>query len=126
MIPKSQNTILVVEDEPNTRYLVTSLLADEGYRVLTAADGAQAVAEAKEHAPDLVLLDWMLPDQTGEQVARTIREHRPDQRIVVLTADGRAPEKARLVGAIGYPTKPFEVTELLEIVAEALSEPEPA
>jgi CheY-like chemotaxis protein len=121
-VSKSESgSILVVEDEPNTRYVVTSLLEAEGYRVGSAADGAQAVETANRLHPSLVILDWMLPDRNGEQIAASLRVDHPDIRFVVVTADGRAEEKAERVNAHGHLHKPFQLDDLLALVTAALN-----
>lgn len=118
--PDRPRPILIVEDEPDTRYVLSSVLRDEGYQVEMAADGAQAVLAASAVRPVLVLLDWMLPDQDGEQVARAIRSQDPTAQFVVVTADGRAEEKAERVQASGHLQKPFLLDELLATVARVL------
>ena len=115
--------ILVVEDEPHTRYVVSSLLEAEGYRVGSAGDRAEAMETALTLRPSLVILDWMLPDGNGEQLAASLRVDHPDVRFVVVTADGRAREKAESVRARGHLQKPFRLDDLLALVSAALSGP---
>lgn len=112
--------ILVVEDEPNTRYVLSALLESEGYRVAAAADVTSAMETASALRPKLVVLDWMLPDGNGEGLAASLRLDHPDVRFVVVTADGRAEEKAARVQARGHLQKPFHLDDVLAIVSDAL------
>ncbi|HEY7064464.1 MAG TPA: response regulator [Chloroflexota bacterium] len=110
-------TILVVEDEPPVQQLVADLLADEGYRVLLAADGAEALALVGAEPPDLVLTDLMMPVLNGVELCRRLRA---DERtravpIVVMTAAGRGPSET--AGANAYLAKPFDLDVLLEVIA---------
>ena len=87
--------MLVIEDDQAICGLVTQVLADEGYHVLGAADGAEALQllqEAGEHPPDLILLDWHLPDMSGSALAAAYRRLPPPHApLVILTgADGGA------------------------------------
>ena len=107
-------TILVVDDEPTLRETLVESLEDEGYTVVSAADGREAIAEFKRTAPDLVLLDLMLPELSGIEVCRAIRAE-SDVPILMLTA--RDSELDKVVGlelgADDYVTKPFSLRELL-------------
>ena len=69
----AQQTILVAEDSPTTRRKIAGILEDQGYRVLTAEDGQQAIELTHEHHPELVLLDIVLPKKNGYQVCRSIK-----------------------------------------------------
>jgi DNA-binding response OmpR family regulator len=118
------NTVLVVEDDPTIRGLIRSALVDEGLRVEVAVDGRAALELAQNRAPALVLLDMMLPDMTGGAVAAGLKaRHGPDVPIIVVTADGRAADKAASVGAVDHITKPFDVDKLVEMVRQRLRPP---
>jgi CheY-like chemotaxis protein len=100
--------------------LVTLLrynLEREGYRVLEAQDGEEALAVANEQRPDLVLLDWMLPQLSGIEVCRRLRGRQETRNvpIIMLTARGEETDRIRGLdtGADDYITKPFSMTELL-------------
>lgn len=114
-------TILAVDDEPRVLKLVTANLQSSGYKVLTAADGEQAIETVEREIPDLVLLDLMLPKMDGYAVCRRIREF-STVPIIMLTA--RSSEVDLIhgfeVGADDYLTKPFSVTELLMRVQAVL------
>jgi DNA-binding response OmpR family regulator len=105
--------ILVVDDEPHILELVKYNLAQEGYEVLTAHDGAQAVARARDSQPDLIILDIMLPYVDGLEVCRQIRRDSAVP-IIMLTAKGGELERVvgLEIGADDYVTKPFSPREL--------------
>jgi DNA-binding response OmpR family regulator len=105
--------VLVVDDDVKTVELVKLYLNRDGYRVLTAYDGVEAIRLAQEGHPDLIVLDLMLPGIDGLEVCRTIREE-SDVPIIMLTA--RTTDEDKLVGlelgADDYVTKPFSPREL--------------
>jgi len=113
--------ILVVDDEPPMIQVLSYNLKQSGYEVLVARDGEEALAQARRHQPDLVILDLMLPKIDGFEVCRRIRRER-DVPIIMLTA--RDDEIDRVVGlelgADDYVAKPFSVRELLARVKNVL------
>jgi DNA-binding response OmpR family regulator len=116
--------ILIVDDEPNIVMSLEFLMRKRGHEVRVASDGEQALEAAAEFAPDLVLLDVMLPRRSGYEVCQKLRE-RPESRhvkILMLTAKGRDVEvtKGLAVGADGYVTKPFSTRDLVEQVERLL------
>ncbi|HTO40653.1 MAG TPA: phosphate regulon transcriptional regulator PhoB [Rhizomicrobium sp.] len=113
----SEPTVLVAEDEGALITLLRYNLEREGYRVVQAGDGEEALLLASEEKPDLVLLDWMLPQLSGIEVCRRLRA-RPETRnvpIIMLTARGEEADRIRGLntGADDYITKPFSMSELL-------------
>lgn len=121
--------ILVVEDEEALATLLRYNLDAEGYEVETVARGDDAELRLKERAPDLVILDWMLPGVSGIELCRRLRA-RPDTRqlpIVMLTARGEESERVRglATGADDYIVKPFSVPELLARVRGLLRRASP-
>ena len=106
--------ILVVEDDPPVRNLITTTLKAHDYRFTVAANGKTAVMEAASHNPDVILLDLGLPDMDGVEVIRRIRNwsHVP---VIVISARSEDSDKidALDAGADDYLTKPFSVEELL-------------
>jgi DNA-binding response OmpR family regulator len=106
--------IMVVEDEPDVRLLLRMLLEDEGYAVVEAADGEQAIARFGEAHIDLILLDVRLPKANGFEVCRIVRQT-SDVPIVMLTAhdDSHDVVGGLEAGADDYVTKPFVERELL-------------
>jgi two-component system phosphate regulon response regulator PhoB len=109
--------VLVVEDEDALAQLLKYNLEKEGYRVTVAMDGEEALVAAQENAPDLVVLDWMLPKAGGIEVCRRLRARQETRNtpIVMLTARGEETDRVRGLdmGADDYITKPFSMTELL-------------
>ena len=108
--------VLVVEDEDALSTLLQYNLDKEGYRVGLAADGEEGLMMIDEQAPDLVLLDWMLPKVSGVEVCRRLRS-RPETRnlpIIMLTARGEESDRIRGLdtGADDYIVKPFSMSEL--------------
>ncbi len=119
--------ILVVDDEPQIlRALQTSLRA-AGYEVESAGDAAEALAAAAAHPPDAVILDLVLPDGTGTEVARQLREW-TNVPILLLSVVGDDHEKVAALdaGADDYVTKPFSVDELLARLRAALRRSSPS
>jgi DNA-binding response OmpR family regulator len=117
--------ILVADDEPNILISLEYLLKREGYTVLTARDGEQALEVISRELPELVLLDVMMPKKTGFEVCQEVRGNESLQavKILMLTAKGRDTDVAKgmALGADAYMTKPFATRELVEKVAEMLS-----
>jgi DNA-binding response OmpR family regulator len=106
--------VLVVDDDQVIRQFLTTGLRYEGYDVVDAEDGAQALSLAEKFQPDLVILDLKLPGQDGYEVCRRLRG-RPDIGIVMLTARDELSDRVRGLdlGADDYLVKPFEFEELL-------------
>ena len=105
--------VLVVEDDPSIRDTLAFNLKKEGYVVSVAQDGVDALAKAREVQPDLVLLDLMLPELSGLEVCRMLRQER-DVPIIMLTAKESELDKVvgLQLGADDYITKPFSLREL--------------
>jgi two-component system KDP operon response regulator KdpE len=110
----TQQSILVVDDEPPMRKLLSSNLKASGFDVRTAADGSEALKLIDEHRFDLLLLDVGIPGPTGMQVLETVRR---DAELPVLIVSGRGRERDKVealnLGADDYLSKPFGVAELL-------------
>ena len=109
-----QKTILVVDDEPHIVLGLKDALEFEGFRVVTASTGGEAVEVHRRERPDAVLLDLMLPDQNGYQVCQQIRLLDTAVPVIMLTAKSQESDKIRGLdsGADDYVTKPFSVGEL--------------
>ncbi len=116
--------ILVVEDEEAIREMIGFSLRRAGFEVEEAADAAQARSRIFERQPDLLLLDWMLPDVSGVDLARRIRRDAATSElpIIMLTARGEEDDKIRglEVGADDYVTKPFSPRELVARIRAVL------
>jgi DNA-binding response OmpR family regulator len=107
--------ILVVEDNADLAFAVTTALQSEGFDVVVASTGPDGVARARERDADLIILDVMLPGYDGYRVIRTLRDDGIRTPILVLTARGEEADKVRglRLGADDYVTKPFGAMELL-------------
>jgi CheY-like chemotaxis protein len=114
--------ILVVDDDEAILRTVEATLADEGYTVLAASDGAAALDLVRQRSPSLILLDMKMPVMDGWGFARAYRaQPRPHAPIVVLTAAVNAGQRAAEIGARGYLAKPFNLDDLLAMVSQCLS-----
>jgi two-component system KDP operon response regulator KdpE len=124
---KSSVAILVVDDEPQMRRLLRVTLEASGYRVLDAMSGADALLEAAQRRPDLILLDLGLPDLGGLTVLKRVREW-SSVPVIILSVRDQEEEKVAALdsGADDYVTKPFNSAELLARVRAALRHAQPA
>ncbi|MCE1236321.1 MAG: response regulator transcription factor [Hyphomicrobiales bacterium] len=119
--------ILVVDDEPQIQRFLKPALTAAGYDVVRAMDGAEALAAARAHAPDVIVLDLGLPDLDGKDVIGLVRRH-VETPIIVLSARGEEAEKIAALdrGADDYVAKPFGIGELLARIRVALRSAQPA
>ena len=122
MTDSSPQTVLIVEDDPSLALGLVDTLEFEGFRVLHATTGEEAVRMAGEETPDCILLDVMLPDINGYQVCERVRRADAHVPILMLTARSQEVDKIRGldVGADDYVTKPFGVGELVARVRALL------
>ncbi|MDP9801159.1 two-component system OmpR family response regulator [Arcanobacterium wilhelmae] len=114
--------ILVVDDEPTIRELLSASLRFAGFDVAAAADGAEALKQQAIFAPDIVVLDVMLPDMDGFEVLRLLREHHSTLPVVFLTAKDDLQDKLQglSVGGDDYITKPFSLEEVVARIRTVL------
>ncbi|MBI5290728.1 MAG: response regulator transcription factor [Chloroflexi bacterium] len=114
-------TILVVDDKASVRTLVRDYLAEEGFRVVTANNGREALFAARQEKPDLILLDIMMPEMSGYDFIRMHRQERPTP-IILLTAKLEETDKVLglELGADDYVTKPFGMRELVARIRAVL------
>ena len=117
-------TILIADDEPNILLSLEFLMQREGFQVLVARDGQQALDAILARRPDLVLLDVMMPKKSGFEVCEALRADpaRAGLLVVMLTAKGRETEVAKglAIGADAYVTKPFSTKDLVAQVKTML------
>ena len=117
--------ILIVDDEPNIVISLEFLMKKEGFEVVVAGDGDEALAKVASFNPDLLLLDVMMPKKSGFEVCEALRADpsRAALKIVMLTAKGRDTEVAKglALGADAYVTKPFSTKDLVLKVKEVLA-----
>jgi DNA-binding response OmpR family regulator len=116
--------VLVADDDPDILSLVTLRLERSGYEVVTASDGAEALSAALDRAPDLALLDVMMPKLDGYEVTERLRDNDSTRRmpVILLTARVQEVDIARGIeaGADDYVRKPFSTHELRDRVQAAL------
>ncbi|PMC75598.1 MULTISPECIES: response regulator transcription factor [unclassified Brachybacterium] len=114
--------LLVVDDEPNIRDLLATSLRFAGFEVFTAATGNEAIKQATEQQPDLVVLDVMLPDMDGFTVTRRLRDRGEQYPILFLTAKDETQDKVAglTVGGDDYVTKPFSLEEVVARIRAVL------
>jgi DNA-binding NtrC family response regulator len=114
--------ILIVDDEPSNRNILGQELTHEGYSVLAASDGREALGKVELSRPDLIILDYMMPDLSGLEVLKELRKRENDTPVVMITAYGtmeRAVE-AMKEGAYDFITRPFEPDHIVLVVRKAL------
>ena len=118
------HSVLIADDEPNIVISLEFLMRREGYDVRIARDGQEALDQVAQAAPDLILLDVMMPRKTGFEVCEALRANPAHDgiRILMLTAKGRETDiaKGMALGANAYMTKPFSTQELKLKVASLL------
>jgi DNA-binding response OmpR family regulator len=112
---EAKKTILVVDDEPHIVLGLKDALEFEGFRILTASNGKDAIALARMERPNAILLDLMLPDKNGYQICEEVRRFDAAVPILMLTARSQEADKIRGLdaGADDYVTKPFSLGELI-------------
>ncbi|WP_281885096.1 response regulator transcription factor [Paenibacillus sp. YYML68] len=117
--------ILLADDEAALRFLLTETLAEEGYHIVEAADGKEAIKLLDQTKYDLVILDYMMPEKTGIEVCEWLRassELNRDVPVVLLTAKAQEKDKERAIqaGVTRYIVKPFSPMLLLDVVQELI------
>ncbi|WP_309714950.1 sigma-54 dependent transcriptional regulator [Armatimonas sp.] len=128
-IKPSGMTILIVDDEPNLRRVLSAVLARDGHQVLVADGGRDAVRKAKaERKLDLLITDYLMPDMNGLEVLEAVRKNHPGLRALIISGHGtvRSAVEAMRLGAFDFITKPFDVEQVRHAVERALiAGPEP-
>jgi DNA-binding NtrC family response regulator len=119
-------TILVVDDEIQISDLLRDFLTQEGYQVLTAANGVEAISLGRENRLDLALLDLKMPGMDGIEVFQKLREVKKDIGVIILTGYGtlKTAKQAMRLGAHDYLTKPFDLGLVKSVIREALERKE--
>lgn len=113
--------VLVIDDDPLVRFLVSKLLTSHGYDLATAEDGQQGFAHLTDKEPALVITDLIMPGQDGIETIHRLKQERPDIPIIAISGGGRICNidmlpMARLMGADAIITKPFDPDELVALV----------
>jgi len=119
-----RNKILIIDDEPQIVRALELLMQREGFEIRSASDGVEALSAIEDIAPDLILLDLMMPRMDGFELCQKIRSNPAwkNMIIVILTAKGRdiEREKGMALGADYYVTKPFSTREVVQLIKSAL------
>lgn len=130
MASTEQPIVLLVEDEPAQREVLAYNLVAEGFRVVQAADGEEALMLVEEVSPDLIVLDWMLPLVSGIEVCRRLKLSPDTRKIGIIMLSARAEEVDRVrgleTGADDYVIKPYSMVELMARVRAGLRRVRPA
>ena len=120
----STRQILIVEDEKPIRDMVQFALESDGYEVIEAVDGKQATEKLAQFSPDVILMDWMLPDVSGLELVRRIKRDEVTNEIPIIMLTAKTEERDKIEGldsgADDYITKPFSVKELLARIRAVL------
>lgn len=122
----NRNTVLVVEDEENIRMVIEYNLRMDGFEVYLAEDGVAGLQLARERIPDVILLDWIMPEMTGLEVLTELKHDKNTENIPVFMLTAKVMtsdiERAFEVGADDYITKPFNPRQLGKIIRKKLEE----
>jgi DNA-binding response OmpR family regulator len=115
-------TVLIVEDEFAIADLLEMALADEGYRVIRAANGRQGLERLAEHSPDLVISDFMMPVLDGAGLVQAIRqsERQREVPIIIMSSMPEANVHARINSYAAFVRKPFQIAALMRLIATIL------
>ena len=120
----AKTKILIVEDEDALATLLNYNLKKEGYKTIVATDGDEALLKIEDAAPDLIILDWMLPNTSGIEICRRVRSNSETQNIPIIMLTARSEEADRIrgleTGADDYLTKPFSTDELIARIRAVL------
>ncbi|HUT56204.1 MAG TPA: sigma-54 dependent transcriptional regulator [bacterium] len=118
----ASHTVLLIDDEESIRTTLAGVLSDEGFRVLTAADGAAGLALAEEKFPDLVLLDIWMPGMDGIDVLKALKERWPELPVVMISGHGTVETavKATKLGAFDFIEKPLSIEKVVLTIEHAL------
>ena len=122
-------TILIVEDEPPLIEVLRYNLESEGFTTLIATDGEEALLLATEQSPNLIILDWMLPEMSGVDVCRRLRGHKETKSVPIIMLTARGEERDKIygldAGADDYVVKPFSPSELIARIRAILRRTNP-
>lgn len=131
----SGKKILIVEDHPDCRELLGIILGRSGYTIVTAGTGLEAIDRARATGPDLILMDFGLPDMTGDKIIVSLRAHSSTKTIPVIVTtgyiDSKVADRARAAGAAKVLVKPFDLNALMDAMdlylsAESETDPVPS
>ncbi len=115
--------VLVIDDQPGIRRLLTEVLQEEGYAVIAAANGYDGLQKARDNRPALILMDMKMPGMDGIETLRELRRLGIGERVIMMTAYGELDlvTEAKEIGAADYITKPFDILALCELIGRNLA-----
>lgn len=115
--------ILVIDDQPGIRRLLTEVLQDEGYEVATAENGYDGLQAAKEIQPAVILMDMKMPGMDGIETLKELKQLGQQDKVIMMTAYGELEtvNQARELGAYDYITKPFDIIALCQMISERIA-----
>jgi len=123
-----KKTVLVIDDEPDTRVFITTLLEDNGYETVTASDGMEGLEKVKAGAPDLITLDITMPEKSGAGFYKEMRQTEEWKGIPIIIVTGISNDFEKFISTRrkvpppeGYVTKPIDQAKLLELAAKLTS-----
>jgi two-component system nitrogen regulation response regulator GlnG len=116
--------ILVVDDEPDVGKFFQKILSEEGYRVMSATSGPEALSIIEKVAPEIVFLDIKMPEMDGMETFRRIRKISKKMVVIIITGYGslKTAKEAMALGAYDYVSKPFNLESIKSMIQEALEE----
>lgn len=119
---KTNPMVLVIDDQPGIRRLLTEVLSEEGYEVATAANGYEGLQKAKELNPSLILMDMKMPGMDGIEALREMKHIGQGEKVIMMTAYGELDliNEAKEIGVYAYITKPFDIVALCGMIKEYL------
>lgn len=130
MSPADQPVVLLVEDEPAQREVLSYNLESEGFRVVQAGNGDEALMLVEEAGPDVIVLDWMLPSVSGIEVCRQLKSRPSTRSVPIIMLSARSEEVDRVrgleTGADDYVVKPYSLVELMARVRSQLRRARPS
>ncbi|MBP2632766.1 MAG: response regulator receiver protein [Firmicutes bacterium] len=119
----NKTKVLIVDDQPGIRRLLLEVFTDEGYEVNVATNGNEALEQAKEVKPAVILMDMKMPGMDGIDALKELKELGLAERVIMMTAYGELElvTKAKELGAFAYVTKPFDIIKLCEMVSNYIT-----
>lgn len=119
----ADSKVLVIDDQPGIRRLLVEVLNEEGYNVITAANGYEGVQQVKEADPDLILMDMKMPGMDGIETLRELKLIGQADKVIMMTAYGELElvNQAQQLGAYTYITKPFDIIKLCQMIGEQIA-----
>ncbi len=119
------DSILVIDDDPDICEIVSMALSKKGFAIRTATSGEQGITVAREHMPDIVLLDNTLPDMEGKDVARVIKDIAGGKKVTIIMMTGKEVPRGEVDTALyaGCLKKPFRLSDMVEYMEKVSREP---